>query len=237
MERKILFGLLLCVFLVPCASAKENYFTNENGVSLTEKEYDFFSEMYWEGFQEFLTQEEYLQVRDMDLFDQKIQKETYTNYPITRGSSVTSNLRTLSITKACNSTCYSTLVTMWNGSPYIRSYDVMGARLNGPSLVNVNNLIVTGNNYYQSYNNPKKFNNGFGYSFQLPNASDIRVSTSFTTTLNGTIYGSYQHAMSKTNSGVSNQYTIGVGGYGNVFQFIGTARNVYDNAPGVDINL
>ena len=193
--------------------------------------------MYWEGFQEFLTQEEYLQVRDMDLFDQKIQKETYTNYPITRGSSVTSNLRTLSITKACNSTCYSTLVTMWNGSPYVRSYDVMGARLNGPSIVNVNNLIDTGNNYYQSYNNPKKFNNGFGYSFQLPNASDIRVSTSFTTTLNGTIYGSYQHAMSKTNSGVSNQYTIGVGGYGNVFQFIGTARNVYDNAPGVSIVL
>ena len=43
--------------------------------------------------------------------------------------------------------------------------------------------------------------------------------------------------MSNTSLVVSNQYTIGVGGYGNVFQFIGTARNVYDNAPGVDISL
>ena len=49
MKRKILFGLLLCIFLAPCASAKENYFTNENGVSLSEKEYDFFSKLYWEG--------------------------------------------------------------------------------------------------------------------------------------------------------------------------------------------
>ena len=237
MKRKIMLGLLLCVFLVPCASAKENYFTNENGVSLTEKEYVFFSKLYWEGYQKSLTQEEYLQIKDMELFDQEIEKKTYTNYPITRGSSVTSNLRTLSITKVCNSNCFNTLVTTWIGSPYVRSYDVMGVRLNGPSLLTINNLRVEGNNFSQSYSNPKKFNNGFGYSFQLPNTSNIQVSVSFTTTQSGTIYGSYQHAMSNTTSVVSNQYTIGVGGYGNVFQFIGTARNIYDNAPGVDISL
>ena len=49
--------------MAPCASAKENYFTNENGVSLSEKEYDFFSKLYWEGYQKSLTQEEYLQIK------------------------------------------------------------------------------------------------------------------------------------------------------------------------------
>jgi len=211
------------------------FLLNKNGVSLTEEEYLFFSKMYWEGYQEFLTQEEYHQVKDMNLFGHEIAKETYINYPITRGSSVTSNLRILSIAKACNSSCFISLVTNWNGSPFVKSYDVMGARLNGVSLLSVNSLMVYGDNYYQSYNNPRKFNNGFGYSFQLPNTSNIKVSTSFTTTLNGVVYGSYQHAMSNTNSAISNQYSIWVGGYGNVFQFIGIARNVYDNAPGVDI--
>ena len=106
MKRKILLGLLLSILLVTYVSAKENYFTNKNGVSLSEKEYVFFSEMYWEGYQKILTQEEYLQIKDMDLFEQEIKKETYTNYSTARGSSVTSNLRTLLITKACNSTCY-----------------------------------------------------------------------------------------------------------------------------------
>ena len=218
-------------------NAESNYFINEIGVRLSEEEYTFFSKMYWEGYQELLSQEEYLQIKDMNLFDQEIEKITYTNYPMSNGSSVTSNLRTLSISKACNSSCYNTLVTTWNGSPFIKSYDVMGARLNGPSLLTLNNLIITGDSYYKSYTNPKKFNNGFGYSFQLPNDSNIRVTTSFTTTLGGTVYGSYQHAMSNTNLLVSNQYTIGTGGYGNVFQFSGAARNVYDNAPGVNINL
>ncbi len=237
MKRKILFGLLLCIFLVPYASAKEKYFTNENGVSLSEKEYNFFSELYWEGYQKSLTQEEYLQIRNMDLFDQEIEKKSYTNYPITRGSSVTSNLRTLSITKVCNSSCFNTLVVTWIGSPFVKSYDVIGVRLNGPSLLTIDNLRIYGDNYTQSYSNSKKFDNGFGFSFQLPDTTNIQVSVSFTTTQSGTIYGSYQHAMSNTSLAVSNQYTIGVGGYGNVFQFVGTARNVYDNAPGVDISL
>lgn len=238
MKRKILIGVLLSISLMPTAFAKENYFVNDNGVSFSKKEYDFFGKMYWDGYQEFVSQDEYFQIKDMDLFDKEIKKETtYTDSCVTYDSSVTSNLRTLKITKACSSSCYSTMVTDWNETPFIKSYDVMGARLNGPSLLNVNNLIVTGDNYYQSYNNPKKFTNGFGYSFLLPSISNIRVTTSFITSLNGTLYGSYQHAMSNTNSAVSNQYTIGVGGYGNVFQFTGTARNVYDNAPGVDINL
>ena len=226
MKRKILIGVLLSISLMPTAFAKENYFVNDNGVSFSKKEYE-------KPLNTKVTSRE-----DIDLFDKEIKKETtYTDSCVTYDSSVTSNLRTLKITKACSSSCYSTMVTDWNETPFIKSYDVMGARLNGPSLLNVNNLIVTGDNYYQSYNNPKKFTNGFGYSFLLPSISNIRVTTSFITSLNGTLYGSYQHAMSNTNSAVSNQYTIGVGGYGNVFQFTGTARNVYDNAPGVDINL
>ena len=237
MKRKILAVILFSVILLPTVSAKEGYYVNGNGVVFTKLEYEFFSKMYWEGYQDFVTQNEYDVIKNLDLFNQELEKETYVNYSTARGSTVTSNLRTLSIAKACNNSCYNTLVTTWIGNPFIKSYDVMGARLSGPNLIAINNLIVTGDNYYQSYSNPKRYSNGFGYSFQLPNTSNIRVTTSFTTSLNGMVYGSYQHAMSNIDLSVSNLYTIGVGGYGNVFHFSGSARNIYDNAPGVDIDL
>ena len=121
--------------------------------------------------------------------------------------------------------------------PYIKSYDVIGARVSNSNISSIRNAYVTGNNYVKTYSDPQTSNHGFGFSILLPNVSNIKVSVSFNTSKGGTAYGSYQHATSSTTNYVSKQYTIGSGGYGNVFNFIGNARTVYDNALGVDINL
>jgi len=239
----ILFGVLLLSNLYMLnVSAKNLFYQNENGVMMSKNEYDYFSKIYFDGYQEYITQEEYDNIKKMDLFDKDIIKEEivqeeFINNSITRGAIVTSHLRTLTIGKSCSNECLITLVTSWDGMPYIKNYDVIGARLSNSSLKSISTTRVTGNNYIKSYNNPQKFNDGFGFSVLLPNASNLKITTTFTTSKSGVAYGSYQHASSNTTEYVSKQYTIGMGEYGNVFRFIGTARTVYDNAPGVNITL
>lgn len=239
----ILFGVLVLSNLyVLNVSAKNLFYQNENGVMMSKNEYDYFSKIYWDGYQEYITQEEYDNVKKMDIFDKDIIKEEivqeeFTNYPTTRGATVTSHLRTLTIGKSCSNDCLITLVTSWDGMPYIKSYDVIGARLSNSSLKSISTTRVTGNNYIKSYNNPQQFNDGFGFSILLPNVSNLKITSSFTTSKSGVVYGSYQHASSSTTEYVSKQYTIGIGEYGNVFRFTGNARTIYDNAPGVNITL
>ncbi len=239
MQKKKLFLILLMgIFSFNVkVNAGEIFYQNENGVILTENEYNFFSEMYWKGYQEFLTQEDFIELKKLNIFEQQIEKKEWLDAPISRNNTVTSNLRQLTISKACSQECVLTLVTSWIGSPFIKSYDVVGARIANSSLTSVRSALVSGTNYGKSYSNSQTFNNGFGYSILLPNVSNLKITLTFTTTKGGTAYGSYQHANTNTSELISKQYTIGAGEYGNVFHFNGNARTVYDNAPGVDISL
>lgn len=240
-KRNILFlaFLLYSTLFTIRVNAESIYYKNGNGVILSEQEYDFYSEFYWDGYQEYLTIEDFEKVKDMNIFDKEITKKEIINYsPVKeRGSSVTSNLRTTTISKSCSDKCLVSLVTSWNGLPYVKSYDVVGARVSNSNITYIQGALVTGNNYGKSYSNPQVSNNGFGFSVLLPNVSNIRISVTFNTAKGGTVYGSYQHAMSNTTEFISKQYTIGAGEYGNVFRFTGNARMVYDNAAGVDIAL
>lgn len=219
--------------------AQEDYYKNGNNVVLSKHEYEFISNIYWEGYQEYLTLNDYNDIKLMDLFDKPITKTTieYNEIPVTRGSSVTSNLRTLTIAKSCSDNCMITLVNKWNGIPSIKSYDVFGARVTGVSILDIRNALVSGKNYAKSYTNPQTFSNGFGYSILVPNTEGIKTTVTFVTSKGGKIYGSYQHSMKNTTESISKQYSIDVGGYGKVFNFIGSTRTVYENSPGVDIDV
>lgn len=237
MKKVILLILVLLILTVQNTSAKEIFYQNDNGVILTKEEYDFFTEMYWNGYQKNLTIEDYNYIKELDLFDKVVEKKTIElfDFPIERSSSVTSNLMILTISKSCSNTCTLSLVTRWIGTPNVKSYDVFGARADGVNITNIRNARVEGDNYYKIYSNPQKNNNGFGFSILVPNESNVIATITFTTTKGGTVYGSYQHAMRNTTENISKQYSINENGFGRVFDFTGTARNIYDNAPGVDI--
>ncbi len=239
-KNKLFFGIILGImFFANNVNAQEIYYQNDLGVTLSKQEYEFISNMYWEGYQEYLTLDDYNEFKNMNLFNQSIDKTTkiIEDIPLTRGASVTSNLRTLTISKSCSNTCVVTLVNKWIGTPTIKSYDVFGVRVNGVSITNIRNVLVSGDNYARTYSNPVVHNNGFGYSVLVPNVGNVRASLTFVTTTGGIVYGSYQHAMRNTTEAVSKQYTIGLGGYGNVFNFTGSAREIYENSPGVDIQV
>lgn len=53
----------------------------------------------------------------------------------------------------------------------------------------------------------------------------------------GTVYASYQHATSNTTLATSQNYTFSLTGYGRVFLFYNSARNIYDAMNGVDISV
>ncbi len=230
-----LFGFILSS--VVTVNAETIFYTNSNGVYLTKKEYDFYSEMFWDGYQDSVTLENYTYLKTNGYFNNEIEKKVVTNYSLLRGSSVTSNLRTLVISKSCSTNCFLVLNVSWIGTPFVHSYDVLGIRTSDVSVNQIGSAIVSGDEYSKSYSNAQSFSNGFGYSVLLPNVDNLKLIVSFETTTGGRIYGSYQHAKSNTTENVSKQYTLGVGGYGNVFNFIGNAINIYDNAPGVDIEV
>lgn len=240
MKKIYIILIFITIFLfIPNVKANEKFYQNDFGVVLTESEYNFITNMYWEGYQEYFTLEDYNDFKNRNIFEQNVEKriiEINDNFNV-RNATVTSNLRTLSIAKSCSDTCVFSLVNSWNGTPTIKSYDVFGVRVNGVTITDIKSALVSGLNYGKTYNNPQSYTNGFGYSVLVPGTSNVKISVTFITTTGGTVYGSYQHSMQNISEAVSKQYTIGTGGSGYVFNFYGSASKIYDNAPGVYIQV
>lgn len=145
----------------------------------------------------------------------------------------------LSIAKNCNSVC--TIITNlnWLTNPTIRSFDLIGARFWNTSLAN-NSITtkVSSRGGTEFFSNNKYFTNGIGTSVKLPDsATNISVQQKFFTKPGGTVFASYQHSVTNINLQTSLCYTVGVGGYGNVFLFYGAATGKFDQMNGVDIDL
>ncbi len=145
------------------------------------------------------------------------------------------NAKKLSINKT--STSGSTLVTInlqWLQIPYIKSYDVMGARFEGVSLSgNVNTFI---SNNFASIASTNIKNNGFGVSLKLNSgASTGSIIQSFEVTGSGTVYASYNHAIQNISLLDSQSFTISANGLGRVFQF--QKNYLFDSMNGVSVAI
>lgn len=238
MKKKhlLIFILSLMLFTIN-ASAKETYYVNDYGVSLTKEEYDFFSYMFWENSQNLITENDYEKFVNSNIISGELDSNVY--YEIeNRGTSFKDLDKSLKITKSCASDCFISTTLTWNRNPAVRSYDVIGAYLENTNLVNnpVTTIVSSGGNV--TSDEIKKSNNGFGVSILLPKyGNSLVVNQTFKVKKGGTIYASYQHAMKSLTLTESKNYTLSKAGYGGVFKFSGTAANVYDKMSGVDINL
>ena len=239
----IMFIAILSILPHYNVSAEEVYYTNSNGVDFTRDEYDYFSEMFWDGYQEYVTRSEFDQVANLDLFNQPIYKNTYTT-PVdfnslyyTNGNPLTEKSRTITLSKSCSSTCFLSLVNVWNATPNVKSWDVFGARASGATITTVNTALMYGDTTSVSYLNPTIAGGGFGYSMLVPNDTGIKSAVSFYSTTGGTIYGTYQHAMTGITEANSHLYNIVYYGYGGVFNFYGAAFGIYDGCNGVNISV
>ena len=239
----IIFGLVLSLVPLLNVSAEEIYYTNNNGVDFTREQYEFFGNMFWDGYQAYVTQEEFDQADELDLFDKPVYKSTYVepinfnNIYYINGNPLTENGRTITLGKSCSSNCLVTLTNVWNGNPTVKSWDVFGARASGTTITFVNSASMFGDSTYTQYSSPTIAGGGFGYSMLVPNDTNIKSTVSFITNTGGTIYGTYQHATTGISQSNSHLYNIVFYGYGGVFDFYGAAFGVYDGCNGVNISV
>lgn len=229
-----LMMILTIMFSIKTVFAEEIYYVNDNGVQFTEKQYKYYTDMFWDGYQKNVLQEDFDKVDSLNLFDSKV---TINESILTKGSTVYEKGRTLKIAKSCTTQCYVSLVADWIGTPGVGSYDVIGFRVSGVSINSIHNAYAQGSGFSSASTTPQTFSNGFGHSVQVASVSSLKVSTSMYTTMGGTVYGSYQHATSSISYNNSKLYSISGAGYGSVFAFYGAATGIYDGANGVSISV
>ena len=220
------------------ALSKERYFENENGVSFSKNEYDFISKMYWDGYQSFMTKEEYMEFKILGMMNEQVETKSLDYSKIgllPLGTSITDASRTLKISKTCTSSCVLTVTLTWIQDPNVRSYDVMGAYLDGTALIGSPSTTIVVGNKRSVVSDLTKTTNGIGSSFKLPSGSNLKITQTFRVNTGGHVYASYQHATQTSSLAISKDYTFSNSGYGSVFSFSQNSKKYYDGMNGVDI--
>jgi hypothetical protein len=243
----MLISLNICLLNVS-ADETEAYYTNSSGVSMTEDEYNFFGEMFWDGYQEYVTLEQYNKFQNYGYFDSEITKVVYDEELQTSSSALSpadeingtiheTTAKRLTLVKVCgSSTCGITVTLTWKGDPTVKSYDVIGALLyNGLSLASTPTTYLKYDDGIISYSDPYYVGGGFGTSVKLQSSDTaMKITQSFDVSGTGVVYASYQHARKSISKATSKLYTVGYGGDGGVFHFYGAASDVFDQMGGVN---
>ena len=232
--------LFICLTLnINNVKALETFYKNKNGVTLTKEEYDFLSQMYWNGYQSLMTLDDYEEFKNSKVMNGQIEvKElNYNNYIMPYGTSIISGDKSLKIFKSCSSNCLISVTLQWTSNPSVKSYDVMGAYIENTSFVDTPRTLLVSTDSTTTITDLKKTNNGIGSSFKLPSGSNIKVNQIFKVNTGGHVYASYQHAKSNSTLAKSKDYTFSKFGYGGVFQFSDSSSNIYDGMTGVDIEV
>lgn len=228
-------------------NADEIYYTNSNNVSMTREEYEFFGEMYWDGYQEYVTQDVFNRFQNNGYFENTIEKAEYDEDNVINlingGATINSNVhetnaKKLTISKVCSgSLCGFNVLLQWKGTPNVKSYDVIGALIYGglTTTGDVNTtLFYSGGTLF--YGDEYYVGGGFGTSVKLQNSTtNMKILQTFDTVGTGVVYASYQHATQNITKATSQKYTVGYGGYGGVFHFYGAAVGKFDQMGGVNM--
>ena len=221
--------------------AKEYYYTNKNGVSFTKEQYDFYTYLTHDGYQEYVTQEMLDEIKNDDL--STIQKKVIRLCPIEsnrrdNSTFVSTSAKTLSMGQYCSSiNCRVFCELEWLGEPNVKSHDIMGSYLSGPTRLTVPSTTVSSSLFSGTHETVVYDTDGFGALIQVPNGDDIFIDQTYVYSGTGTIFYTYQHAMSGISYSNAQLFTIGLGGYGNVLDFYGAALGVYDDMPGVYMDV
>ena len=233
---------LLIIFLVniKVVNAQEIVYTNDKNVSFTEAEYNYFSEIYWDGIQKFITQEHKDMFSDIDFEHVAVDKRSLCykrKEPLRDNTYAGTYYDEITISKSCGILCRISTAVNWLGEPSVKSHDVLGSLLSGPTRLGNPGTIIVGDNNSYPPDAVVYDTDGFGVVFNLPNAQSINIAQTFTYTGTGLVFATYQHALTPINLAHAQEFNINISGYGSVLQFYGNAFGVYDAGPGVYITV
>ncbi len=218
------------------------YYTNNNGITVTEKEYNIINEYYGNGYFDNMSLEDYEWLRDLDINNSENTIEVKTIYesPVRPlGAIHETASKRIAIIKSCSTYCTIVTTATWLVVPKVRSYDVIGARFMNTNLANDSiTTRVRSSSSTTHFDEVKRYSTGFGVSVKLPtNENGIIVDQKFYVNSGGIVFASYQHAAKNISLATSKLYTLGASGYGNVFIFYGDATDVFDQMNGVSIEV
>lgn len=223
------------------AESSDIYYQNYYYVKFTKEEYDTISEFYYEGYQDYMNQEDYEEFINSGIVGSEIKSSiTYDNSVMTRASvSHTTANKSLKVTYSCPSTtCTMSAVVTWINSPKVRSYDLIGAYSPTKGSLKFVTADVTAGSTPKDYVEYKSENYGISATLQLPSSgSDVVVTSRFKAQKGSTVYVSYQHAKKSISLSNSRKYSFNAGGYGNVFLFESSVSSYYDAMGGVKVTL
>ena len=247
MKNKIKFALMVVFmftlfFIQKPVHAEEYYYTNENGVAFTKEAYDFFSRFVYEGYQKYVTQDEFNEYIEagIDFENATIEKVGLCSNPTGNNRDIPyfdTISRRIEMSKTCGILCRVNCTVTWHGTPIVQAYDVIGAYLTGPTRLSTPTTIVSSSADSTNTEALVYDTDGFGAVIAVHDASDMVISQSFTYSGHGLIFMSHQHATSNISLANAQLFTIGLSGYGNVFNFYGAATNVYDQMNGVYLTV
>ena len=239
-KRFLIFTLLLFFVTVINVSAEETYYENNNKVKFSVEEYNFITLMFYDGYQDIMTIDDYNYIFADDTINSKINIKRYEPYLgiQTYATIHTTASKELTIASACSTNCLITINAVWTKSPNVRSYDVIGAYLKDTDLETAPNTVASNATGANNSSEIVYDLNGFGVSVKLPSSgNDMKVSQYFRVEKGGTVYGSYQHAKKSISLANSKKYTISRSGYGGVFLFDSAYTSYYDGMGGVSISI
>lgn len=223
------------------AENNDIYYQNDYNVKFTKEEYDTISEFYYEGYQDYMNQEDYEEFINLGIVDSEIKTViTYDNSIMTRASvSHTTANKSLKVTYSCPSTtCTMFAVATWINSPKVRSYDLIGAYSPTKNSLTFNGADVSNGSTFDEYVEKKQESYGISATVKLQSSGTaIRVAMDFKAKKGSTVYVSYQHAKKSISLANSRKYSFNAGGYGNVFLFNSSVSSCYDAMGGVKVSL
>lgn len=230
---------MMLLLSIAIGDAKEIFYTNNNKVSFTKEEFEFIKELFYDGYQDLMTFNNYntlLSNRDISI--EEIESNTVSFLRNSKSTYHETQSKYFTIKKSCSNNCIITLVAEWKSNPSIRSYDVIGAYLKDVDLLNTPSTTAANTSSNNSSVEIVSNTNGFGVSVKLPSGgNNMVISQYFKVSNGGTVYGSYQHATSNISLNNSKKYSIATSGYGGVFLFQSSVRNYYDGMQGVYLNV
>lgn len=184
----------------------------------------------------------------------EITKEAYDNAIIPYGATVTTNYKSLHISRSLigGNSYLVNLAVEWKVTPKVKSFDVLGIRTYESTVSDGTQdgtqvFWTAAEDSYDmvSYSpngtNISKQTKGFGISMNLVDAASYfynEISATVIATSNSAkVYGSYQHATVSVTLAQSQRYVISPNGLGGVLNFDSSVYSYYDGMDGVSLAL
>ncbi|MCX4249375.1 MAG: hypothetical protein OSJ65_06410 [Bacilli bacterium] len=249
MKKRILSVMIIALSLWSIDVFAEPYFTSNNGVELTEFQYNTLMDILYEDDVYNLTNEDYenLHVDQMieGTFTYKTQEfetleESFPGGLVPYAYHETASKK-LTLSKGCyDEYCAVTVSVTWKKKPAVASYDAIGIRFENTSFYDSTNdfTVNLGGSYYFEPNKVVKTGNGVADIKKITTElSYMAMMTKIRPTNNAIVFGSYQHAVESVTLSQASNFTFSGNGYGQVFLWPMAIREKYDQMSGVYITL